>query len=145
MGRSRLARDARVSAVAVVVASGLLLSAQTGISAAEQGHAANRASTAAHAICRARSPRPSLAAAQRHAAPAAVIRVDQVGYPTAGPTLAEIMTAPRFRGDVRWVLVRSGSCTIAAPGRVSAQLGSWNKRYPHVWLVSFACVRTLGW
>jgi endoglucanase len=93
--------------------------------------------------------------------PAALIRVDQVGYPTAAPKLAEIMTASMWAGDSRqaggtkragvmrrarpgWVLVRAGTCAIAASGVASRDLGSWSRRYSRVWAVRFSGVRAAG-
>src|SRR5450755_2290245 len=57
------------------------------------------------------------------AAPAAAIRVDQVGYPSGAAKLAEIMTKARPSADLRWVLVRAGSCTVAASGLAQQNLG----------------------
>jgi endoglucanase len=76
--------------------------------------------------------------------PAAVIRVDQVGYPTAAPKLAEIMVASMQGGGPRWVLVRAGTCAIAASGVASQDLGSWSKRYSWVWAVRFSPIRATG-
>ena len=61
--------------------------------------------------------------------PAAAIRVDQVGYPSGAAKLAEIMTKARPSGDLHWVLVRAGSCTVAASGVARQNLGAWRKRY----------------
>src|SRR5450755_1509503 len=77
-------------------------------------------------------------------APAAVIRVDQVGYPAAAPKLAEIMAASMPGAGPRWVLVRAGTCAIAASGVASQNLGSWSKRYGWVWAVRFSGVRATG-
>ena len=77
-------------------------------------------------------------------APAAAIRVDQVGYPSGAAKLAEIMTKARPSGDLRWVLVRAGSCTVAASGVARQNLGSWSKRYGWVWAARFTGVRAPG-
>ena len=82
-------------------------------------------------------------------APAAAIRVDQVGYPSGAAKLAEIMTKARPSGDLpggglRWVLVRAGSCTVAASGVARQNLGSWSKRYGWVWAARFSQVRAPG-
>src|ERR1700722_11296446 len=55
-------------------------------------------------------------------APAAAVRVDQVGYPSGAAKLAEIMTKARPSGSLpggglHWVVVRAGSCTVAASGQ----------------------------
>jgi endoglucanase len=82
-------------------------------------------------------------------APAAAIRVDQVGYPSGAAKLAEIMTKARPSGDppgggLHWVLVRAGSCTVAASGVTRQNLGAWSKRYGWVWAARFSQVRTPG-
>ena len=77
-------------------------------------------------------------------APAAAIRVDQVGYPSGAAKLAEIMTKARPSRDLHWVLVRAGSCTVAASGVARQNLGSWSKRYGWVWAARFTGVRAPG-
>ena len=77
-------------------------------------------------------------------APAAAIRVDQVGYPSGAAKLAEIMTRARPSGDLHWVLVRAGSCTVAASGVARQNLGAWSKRYGWVWAARFSQVRGPG-
>jgi endoglucanase len=73
-----------------------------------------------------------------------VIRVDQVGYPAAAPKLAEVMASSAQAGGPRWVLVRAGSCAIAASGVATQDLGAWSKRYGWVRAVRFSGVRTAG-
>ena len=78
-------------------------------------------------------------------APAAAIRVDQVGYPSGAAKLAEIMTRARpSSAGLHWVLVRAGSCTVAASGVARQNLGAWSKRYGWVWAVRFSQVRAPG-
>jgi endoglucanase len=77
-------------------------------------------------------------------APAAAIRVDQVGYPSGAAKLAEIMTKARPSSDLHWVLVRAGSCTVAASGVARQNLGAWSKRYGWVWAARFSQVRAPG-
>src|ERR1700722_15444779 len=77
-------------------------------------------------------------------APAAAVRVDQVGYPSGAAKLAEIMTKARPSGDLHWGLVRAGSCTVAAPGVARQNLGAWSKRYGWVWAVRFPGVGAPG-
>ena len=82
-------------------------------------------------------------------APAAAIRVDQVGYPSGAAKVAEIMTKARPSGDLpggglHWVLVRAGSCTVAASGLARQNLGAWSKRYGWVWAARFSQVRAPG-
>jgi endoglucanase len=77
-------------------------------------------------------------------APAAAIRVDQVGYPSGAAKLAEIMTKARPSGDLHWVVVRAGTCTVAASGVARQNLGAWSKRYGWVWAARFTGVRAPG-
>jgi endoglucanase len=89
------------------------------------------------------------------AAPAAVIRVDQLGYQTRAPKLAEIMT----RGLVQsggtgrtssrsigagWELIAQGSCAVVASGQADTNLGSWSRRYPAVIAIDFSRFRAPG-
>ena len=76
-------------------------------------------------------------------APAAAIRVDQVGYPSGAVKLAEIMTRARPSG-LHWVVVRAGSCTVAASGVARQNLGAWSKRYGWVWAARFTGIRAPG-
>jgi endoglucanase len=75
--------------------------------------------------------------------PAAVIRVDQVGYPMAGAKLADIMTTST-RPGMAWQLVKSGSCAVVAAGHTTTNSGAWSKRYRAVWKVDFSKVHTPG-
>src|SRR5580704_6872327 len=98
-------------------------------------------------ICAEPSPGAVLATGSHRTpagAPAAAIRVDQVGYPSGAAKLAEIMTKARPSGDLRWVLVRAGSCTVAASGVARQNLGAWSKRYGWVWAARFSQVRAPG-
>ncbi len=105
------------------------------------------AAAAGRAACGQPSARPRVTATARAAAtapaPAAVIRVDQVGYPATAPKLAEIMTTGRPAG-ARWLLVRAGSCAAAASGLSRRDLGAWSKRYDRVWAVTFTAVHRPG-
>ena len=79
-------------------------------------------------------------------APAAAIRVDQVGYPSGAAKLAEIMTKARPSSAGlplgRWS--GPGSCTVAASGVARQNLGAWSKRYGWVWAARFSQVRAPG-
>ena len=77
-------------------------------------------------------------------APAAAIRVDQVGYPARAVKQAEIMTKSKPASALRWVVVRAGSCTVAASGRAAKDLGAWSKRYGWVWAAQFSAVHAPG-
>ena len=142
-----------LTTLALAAAACTSASASTAPGAA-QNSGANRARVSAviaSKVCRqpASSSTPVRGSA-RHAAktaapaPAAVIRVDQVGYPVAAPKLAEIMTASMPGAGPSWVLVRAGTCAIAASGVASQNLGSWSKRYGWVWAVRFSGVRATG-
>jgi hypothetical protein len=162
--------DAHVT-TGVNVPSGSNNSPGAGIAAASgTAGAVNRAGVSrgiARRVCRrpARDSTPVTGSARQAAKaarlPAAVIRVDQVGYPVAAPKLAEIMTTSMWAGGSRlaggskragvmrtakprWVLVRAGTCAIAASGVASRDLGSWSRRYSRVWAVRFSGVRAAG-
>ena len=77
-------------------------------------------------------------------APAAAIRVDQVGYPAGAVKQAEIMTKAKPASALRWVVVRAGSCTVAASGRAPTDLGAWSKRYGWVWAARFSGLHAPG-
>jgi len=77
-------------------------------------------------------------------APAAAIRVDQVGYPAGAVKQAEIMTKAKPASALRWVVVRAGSCTVAASGRAPTDLGAWSKRYGWVWAARFSGLHAAG-
>ena len=77
-------------------------------------------------------------------APAAAIRVDQVGYPAGAVKQAEIMTKSKPASALRWVVVRAGSCTVAASGLAGPDLGAWSKRYGWVWAAQFSEVHAPG-
>lgn len=77
-------------------------------------------------------------------APAATIRVDQVGYPAGALKQAEIMTKSKPAHALRWVVVRAGSCTVAASGLARLDLGGWSKRYGWVWGAGFSGVHAPG-
>jgi endoglucanase len=76
--------------------------------------------------------------------PAAAIRVDQVGYPTGAAKQAEIMTKSKPASALHWVVVRAGSCTVAASGLARPDLGAWSKRYGWVWAAGFSRVHAPG-
>jgi len=86
-------------------------------------------------------------------APAAVIRVDQLGYPAGAPKLAEIMTSKltasgglgaHGRAGIGWELIRHGTCAVVARGRADSKLGSWSRRYPVVLAITFSRFRAPG-
>ncbi len=106
------------------------------------------AAPAARGICAAPSSGAVLATgSHRKAAPApgVAVRVDQAGYPAGAAKLAEIMTSSRPAHPLRWLLVRRGSCAMAASGLARRDLGSWSTRYRWVWAARFSGVRAAGW
>ena len=139
------------------VASGAVASGAVASGAAASGAAAGMAGArpagVSQAAARVACSQPAqastpVAGSRKQAAkapPAAAIRVDQVGYPSAAAQRAEIMTTTNQPKGIRWVLVRAGakagSCTIAASGTARRDLGSWSKRYGFVWAVSFRMAR----
>jgi endoglucanase len=81
------------------------------------------------------------------AGPPIVIRVDQVGFPTAAPKTAEIMTSTPEPHGVAWELLRlvGNDWRPSAVGTTTTDLGSWNSQYRWVWEVSgFSGVRRTG-
>jgi len=98
-------------------------------------------------ICHEPAPSSVLSTGAHRAAagaPAAAIRVDQVGYPAGAVKQAEIMTHSKPASALRWVVVRAGSCTVAASGLARQGLGGWSKRYGWVWAAQFSGLRTPG-
>jgi len=76
-------------------------------------------------------------AASTPTGPPIVIRVNQIGYPSTAPKVAEIMTSSPEPKGVAWQLLQqSGSTwTRAAWGNTTTDLGSWNAQYGWVWEV----------
>ena len=98
-------------------------------------------------ICHEPAPSSVLTTGSHRAAagpPAAAIRVDQVGYPAGAVKQAEIMTKSKPASALRWVVVRAGSCTVAAAGLAGPDLGGWSKRYGWVWAARFSGVHAPG-
>ena len=54
------------------------------------------------------------------------------------------MTKSKPASALRWVVVRAGSCTVAASGRAAKDLGAWSKRYGWVWAARFSGVHAPG-
>ena len=54
------------------------------------------------------------------------------------------MTKSKPSSALRWVVVRAGSCTVAASGRAATDLGAWSKRYGWVWAARFSGVHAPG-
>src|SRR5262249_2997056 len=75
--------------------------------------------------------------------PAAVFRVNQIGYPSAATKLAALMTRSS-RAGAGWVLVSRHPCRVVASGITRTNLGSWSHRYPAVWAITFSVVQPAG-
>src|SRR5712671_1546736 len=138
---------AGLAAAALVSAAG---PANAGGSSGESG--AHGAATAPLAGCRAPAPHAVVRAGSSAAAasgtragspPAAVFRVDQIGYPSAAAKLAALMTRTR-RAGTGWMLISRHPCRVVARGVTKTNLGSWSRRYPAVWAVRFSGVHGPG-
>jgi endoglucanase len=77
------------------------------------------------------------------AAPKSAVRVDQAGYASPAPKRAYLMSRAAQTGAPFTVQ----STTASAPalsGTVGASVGSWSKRYGHVYALDFDSVQTPG-
>jgi endoglucanase len=109
--------------------------------------AASASGSAVQKICHEPAPTSVLSTGSHRTPsgpPAAAIRVDQVGYPTGALKQAEIMTKSKPAHPLHWVVVRAGSCTVAASGLAGPDLGAWSKRYGWVWGAGFSGVHAPG-
>lgn len=148
--------------LSVVAATAVLASGLVGMASAASALTARRVVTAraaclapaGHAVVVA-GPQAGREAGRAPAgAPAAVIRVDQLGYPARAAKLAEIMTrglsqrgsgppSPAKAGP-GWELVKQGSCAVVARGLARGDLGSWSRQYPAVFAIRFSRFHTPG-
>lgn len=85
---------------------------------------------------------PDGAPPQVNAAAGAQIRVNQVGYPTAGPKRAYLMSPGAAPGAP--FAVRDAAGTTVLTGTVGASLGSWSSGYAAVHPIDFDAVTTPG-
>ena len=133
----------RVSAVVAAAAS---LAAALCVAAGPASAAASGGSPV-QKICHQPAPSSVLTTGSHRVpagAPAAAIRVDQVGYPAGAVKQAEIMTGAKPASPLHWVVVRAGSCAVVASGLARQDLGAWSKRYGWVWAAQFSGVRAPG-
>jgi len=72
----------------------------------------------------------------------AFIRVNQVGYPSASPKRAYLMSRRSETGQTFTVRSREGA--IVFSGTVGAPLGSWSRRFAHVYALDFDGVQAPG-
>jgi endoglucanase len=83
-------------------------------------------------------PRAGLA----DAAGSAFIRVNQVGYPSAGPKRAYLISRRDETGAA--FAVRSHEGAVVLTGIVGASLGAWSSHFPHVYPLDFDAVNAPG-
>jgi len=76
------------------------------------------------------------------AAPRAVVRVDQVGYPSGATKRAYLMSETTER-DATFRVVNAAGHTVYR-GHVERSSTSWSSRYPHVYPLDFDRVRASG-
>ena len=76
------------------------------------------------------------------AATPAFIRINQVGYPTSAPKRGYLMSHTDETGTT--FMVRSSEGATLFSGTVGASLGSWSRRFPHVYALDFDAVQTPG-
>lgn len=74
--------------------------------------------------------------------PAAVLRVDQIGYPTNSPKVADLMTTHAMTGDAYRVETTAGHSVLT--GTVGASAGAWSSTYPYVYRLRFTAVTATG-
>ena len=72
----------------------------------------------------------------------ALVRVDQLGYPSAGPKVAYLMSPTGMSGDGFEVVDSSGAPIFT--GSVGANRGKWNATYRYVYPLAFTPVTTSG-
>jgi endoglucanase len=77
------------------------------------------------------------------AAPQSAVRVNQVGYASPAPKRAYLMSRVADTGAPFTVQSTSAS-TPALSGTVGASVGSWSKRYGHVYSLDFDAVQAPG-
>jgi endoglucanase len=86
---------------------------------------------------------PRAAAGATRTAGAAFIRVDQVGYPSAAPKRAYLMSSAAETGAT-FAVRDSGDGAIVLSGTVGGSVGSWSARFPHVYALEFDAVSAPG-
>ncbi|HEX9065103.1 MAG TPA: glycoside hydrolase family 9 protein [Streptosporangiaceae bacterium] len=76
--------------------------------------------------------------------PAAVIRVDQIGYPAGRGLERAAVMIHRSRSAPAWVLVSRRGCRIVARGTTGRDLGPWSHAYPAVRAIRFGTAHLAG-
>ena len=77
------------------------------------------------------------------AAGGSYIRVNQVGYQSGAPKRAYLMAGAQQAG-ASFSVLRSPGGSVVFTGTVGASLGSWSRRYGHVYALDFDSVQTPG-
>jgi endoglucanase len=75
--------------------------------------------------------------------PATFVRVDQVGYASAGPKRAYVMSHREVAG-APYSLVRASDGATLAQGLLGGSIGAWSKRFGHVYAIDFDAVAAPG-
>jgi endoglucanase len=84
----------------------------------------------------------AIGASGKGSPPSAVVRVDQVGYPTGATKRAYLMSEKAEAGAPFHVVGSSGRTVYR--GRVGPSSGAWSARYAHVYPLDFDRVRATG-
>jgi endoglucanase len=82
-------------------------------------------------------------ATRAQAAGAEFIRVDQVGYPSAAPKRAYLLSSRKETGAT-FSVQGSSAGTVVFGGTVGPSLGSWSKRFGYVYPLDFNGLQTPG-
>jgi endoglucanase len=75
--------------------------------------------------------------------PSTAIRVDQLGYPTTAPKRAYLMSRVDEGGQAFTLAPAAGGAAVLS-GTVGASLGSWSRRFGHVYALDFDGVLRAG-
>jgi len=78
---------------------------------------------------------------QALAAGGAYIRVNQVGYPTTAPKRAYLLS-PRVESGAAFSVVQVPGGATMFTGTIGGSLGSWSRRYGHVYALDFDAVQS---
>ncbi len=137
---------ARLTAILLtsgLAAAGLVSAAGAAAAGADLAPQAACHATAPHAVVHTGKAATHGSAQAVGSPPAAVFRVDQVGYAPGAVKLAALMTHSAKPG-ARWELISVHPCRVVARGTATKNLGSWSHRYPAVWAIKFSGVQRPG-
>jgi endoglucanase len=85
----------------------------------------------------------SSAANAQASASSTFVRVDQVGYASAAPKRAYVISH-RDETGAPYSLVRASDGATVAQGTLGTSLGSWSKRFAHVYAIDFDATQAAG-